>query len=238
MDDGLRERGAQAARRPQREVSVDAQRRGVDFRRRDAEGDRSESDHRQQVDRHREPAEGAGRGRLEGLCRSAGRGGREAAAARDDDRVSQSRDRVAAGRRQTSARWTSWPPTRRRTSCCSSTAGTCVEAGADPVAWINANPGRIRSLHLKDWGKGEGRGYAVAFGEGDVPWKALLRRGRSQGRRRVLFDRTGSRARQAPRCKWRRSAWTITRSCDREVGVKGAVEVRSEVRLKFGVKCA
>jgi len=52
--------------------------------------------------------------------------------------------------------------------------GTCVEAGADPIAWINANPGRIKSTHLKDWGKGEGRGYAVAFGEGDVPWKELL----------------------------------------------------------------
>ena len=24
--------------------------------------------------------------------------------------------------------------------------GTCVEAGADPVAWINANPGRIKSM--------------------------------------------------------------------------------------------
>lgn len=52
--------------------------------------------------------------------------------------------------------------------------GTCVEAGADPVAWIKANPGRIKSLHLKDWGAGEGRGYNVAFGEGDVPWKVLL----------------------------------------------------------------
>jgi sugar phosphate isomerase/epimerase len=52
--------------------------------------------------------------------------------------------------------------------------GTCVEAGADPVAWIHANPGRIKSTHLKDWGAGEGRGYAVAFGEGDVPWKPLL----------------------------------------------------------------
>src|ERR1700742_3888749 len=28
---------------------------------------------------------------------------------------------------------------------------TFLEAGADPVAWIKANPGRIRSLHLKDW---------------------------------------------------------------------------------------
>ena len=52
--------------------------------------------------------------------------------------------------------------------------GTCVEAGADPVAWINAHPGRIRSVHLKDWGAGEGRGYNVAFGEGDVQWQPVL----------------------------------------------------------------
>ncbi len=53
-------------------------------------------------------------------------------------------------------------------------AGTCVEAGVDPVAWIKANPGRIKSIHLKDWGAGEGRGYNVAFGEGDVQWKPLF----------------------------------------------------------------
>jgi sugar phosphate isomerase/epimerase len=52
--------------------------------------------------------------------------------------------------------------------------GTCVEVGADPVAWINKNPGRIKSLHLKDWGAGDGRGYNVAFGEGDVPWKGIF----------------------------------------------------------------
>jgi sugar phosphate isomerase/epimerase len=52
--------------------------------------------------------------------------------------------------------------------------GTCVEAGADPIAWIKANPGRIRSMHCKDWGKGDGRGYAVAFGDGDAPWKAIF----------------------------------------------------------------
>jgi sugar phosphate isomerase/epimerase len=57
--------------------------------------------------------------------------------------------------------------------------GTCVEAGADPVAWIKANPGRIKSTHLKDWGKE--RGYAVAFGEGDVPWKPLLDAAESTG---------------------------------------------------------
>jgi sugar phosphate isomerase/epimerase len=57
--------------------------------------------------------------------------------------------------------------------------GTCVEAGADPVAWIKANPGRIRSAHLKDWSKE--KGYAVAFGEGDVPWKPLLSAAESTG---------------------------------------------------------
>jgi sugar phosphate isomerase/epimerase len=60
-------------------------------------------------------------------------------------------------------------------------AGTSVEAGADPVAWIKANPGRIRSIHLKDWGKGENRGYGVAFGEGDVPWKPIFQAAESTG---------------------------------------------------------
>ena len=32
--------------------------------------------------------------------------------------------------------------------------GTCLEAGSDPVAWIRANPGRIRSIHCKDWAPG------------------------------------------------------------------------------------
>ena len=52
--------------------------------------------------------------------------------------------------------------------------GTCVEVGADPIAWINANPGRIKSVHCKDWGAGPGRGYGVAFGEGDAPWKSIF----------------------------------------------------------------
>jgi sugar phosphate isomerase/epimerase len=55
--------------------------------------------------------------------------------------------------------------------------GTCVEAGADPVAWIKANPGRIRSLHLKDWAPGpseQEKGYRVLFGEGVCPWKAIF----------------------------------------------------------------
>jgi sugar phosphate isomerase/epimerase len=57
--------------------------------------------------------------------------------------------------------------------------GTCLEAGADPVAWIKANPGRIRSMHCKDWSKS--RGYGVAFGEGDAPWKEIFAAAESTG---------------------------------------------------------
>jgi sugar phosphate isomerase/epimerase len=50
--------------------------------------------------------------------------------------------------------------------------GTCIEVGADPIAWIKAHPGRIKSMHCKDWAAG--RGYDVAFGEGDAPWKKIF----------------------------------------------------------------
>jgi sugar phosphate isomerase/epimerase len=52
--------------------------------------------------------------------------------------------------------------------------GTCLEAGQDPIAWIHANPGRIRSLHLKDWAPGEDKGYKVLFGEGVAPWQKIF----------------------------------------------------------------
>jgi sugar phosphate isomerase/epimerase len=50
--------------------------------------------------------------------------------------------------------------------------GTCVEMGSDPVAWIEENPGRINSLHLKDWNKE--KGYRSLFGEGAAPWKQIF----------------------------------------------------------------
>ena len=52
--------------------------------------------------------------------------------------------------------------------------GTCIEAGSDPVAWIKANPGRIRSMHCKEWSPDPGKGYKVLFGEGVAPWKLLF----------------------------------------------------------------
>ena len=57
--------------------------------------------------------------------------------------------------------------------------GTCVEVGADPVAWINKNPGRIKSMHCKEWSAS--RKYAVPFGEGDAPWKQIFAAAESTG---------------------------------------------------------
>jgi sugar phosphate isomerase/epimerase len=70
--------------------------------------------------------------------------------------------------------------------------GTCVHAGYDPLKWISANPGRIRNLHLKDWGKAEG--YKVLFSEGDTPWKDLLDAAeRTGGAEFYLIEQEGSR---------------------------------------------
>jgi sugar phosphate isomerase/epimerase len=70
--------------------------------------------------------------------------------------------------------------------------GTCVEVGEDPVAWINANPGRIRSLHVKDWGKADG--YRVLFGEGDVPWMKIFDAAENTGGvEYYLIEQEGSR---------------------------------------------
>jgi sugar phosphate isomerase/epimerase len=50
--------------------------------------------------------------------------------------------------------------------------GTCLATGNDPVAWVEKNPGRIRSMHLKEWSPE--KGYHVLFGEGVGPWKKLF----------------------------------------------------------------
>ena len=57
--------------------------------------------------------------------------------------------------------------------------GTCLEAGADPVAWIESHPGRIKSIHCKDWAPG--RGYAVLFGEGVSAWERIFKAAESAG---------------------------------------------------------
>ncbi len=57
--------------------------------------------------------------------------------------------------------------------------GTCIEAGSDPVAWIEANPGRINCIHCKDWSRT--KGYGVLFGEGDAPWPKIFAAAESTG---------------------------------------------------------
>ena len=57
--------------------------------------------------------------------------------------------------------------------------GTCVEVGYDPVKWIEDHPGRIKSMHVKDWSPD--KGYRVLFGEGAVPWKKVFAAAESKG---------------------------------------------------------
>jgi sugar phosphate isomerase/epimerase len=75
--------------------------------------------------------------------------------------------------------------------------GTCVASNADPVAWVKANPGRIKVMHLKDWAPGEKsdeKGYRVLFGEGVTPWKELLAAAESVGGLEYfLIEQEGSR---------------------------------------------
>ncbi len=75
--------------------------------------------------------------------------------------------------------------------------GTCVDAGYDPASWIKANPGRIRSLHLKDWAAGEAKdekSYRVLFGEGDSPWKQIFAAAEAKGGAEYyLIEQEGSR---------------------------------------------
>lgn len=69
--------------------------------------------------------------------------------------------------------------------------GTCVEVGSDPVAWINANPGRINSIHCKDWSPTDG--YKVLFGDGKAPWKKIFKAAeKSGGIEFYLIEQEGS----------------------------------------------
>ena len=70
--------------------------------------------------------------------------------------------------------------------------GTCIEAGSDPVAWIDKNPGRIRSIHCKEWSPE--LGYKALFGEGVAPWKKIFEAAESTGGVEFyLIEQEGSR---------------------------------------------
>ena len=72
--------------------------------------------------------------------------------------------------------------------------GTCMAAGSDPAAWIRANPGRIRSIHCKDWSPEADKGYKVLFGEGVADWKSIFKAAESTGGIECyLMEQEGSR---------------------------------------------
>ena len=72
--------------------------------------------------------------------------------------------------------------------------GTCLKAGGDPVAWIKANPGRIRSMHCKDYSHDPAKEYAVLFGEGDAKWREIFAAAESVGGiEYYLVEQEGSR---------------------------------------------
>jgi sugar phosphate isomerase/epimerase len=72
------------------------------------------------------------------------------------------------------------------------TVGTLM-AGADLVAFVKANAGRVKSYHLKDWKPGDGGGR-ILLGEGIGDWKALFDVAESVGGvEYYLIEQEGSR---------------------------------------------
>ena len=78
--------------------------------------------------------------------------------------------------------------------CLQLDVGTCIEAGSDPIEWVRQNPGRIVSMHVKDWSPEKDKGYQVLFGEGVAPWKKLLAAAeKTGGLEYYLIEQEGSR---------------------------------------------
>ena len=93
--------------------------------------------------------------------------------------------------------------------------GTCLQAGADPIAWIRANPGRIKSVHLKDWAPGteaQEKGYRVLFGEGVAPWKQIFAAVESVGGVEFyLMEQEGSRYSEFETARRCLDTWRVMR---------------------------
>lgn len=71
---------------------------------------------------------------------------------------------------------------------------TCLAAGDDPLAFIKANAGRIKTYHLKDWSSDPEKKYRVLLGEGIGPWTELLHLAETVGGvEHYLIEQEGSR---------------------------------------------
>ena len=52
--------------------------------------------------------------------------------------------------------------------------GGCLQGGGDPVALIRKHPGRVFSLHCKEYSTDPKKGFRVLIGEGVAPWKKII----------------------------------------------------------------
>jgi len=52
--------------------------------------------------------------------------------------------------------------------------GGCLQGGGDPVALIRKHPGRVFSLHCKEYSNDPQKGFRVLIGEGMAPWKKII----------------------------------------------------------------
>ena len=52
--------------------------------------------------------------------------------------------------------------------------GGCIQGGGDPVAFIRKHPGRVFSLHCKEYSPDPAKGFRVLIGEGIAPWKKII----------------------------------------------------------------
>ena len=136
-----------------------------------------------------------------------------AQAARFARRFPQPQDRVASARRRPARSWTCWRRIPRRSSCFSSTSAPASRRAPTRSPGSTRHPGRIRSVHLKDWAPGpeaQEKGYRVLFGEGVAPWKQILDAAESVGGVEFyLMEQEGSRFSEletAERClaTWRK----------------------------------
>jgi len=59
--------------------------------------------------------------------------------------------------------------------------GGTVSSGHDPVKYLESNPGRFCSLHVKDAKSGQAGGGSLEPGQGDVDWKRLFAAAKKTG---------------------------------------------------------
>jgi len=71
--------------------------------------------------------------------------------------------------------------------------GTAFGERGDPIAFVEANPGRVKSYHLKDWSSDRTK-RGLLLGEGEVSWPRLFEAAETKGGvEYYLVEQEGSR---------------------------------------------